>query len=161
MFSKHSGDNPFLVKHLLRRAGFGTTPTELVYYQSLGYDKTLKMLLDPEKTDNSECERYVENEKFDFTRIDELKRWWIYRMTFSKRPLEEKITLFWHGHFATSNQKVGNPYAMYMQNLAIRRDGLGNFRNLLLAMTKDPAMILWLDNSRTRRASRMRTTRER
>lgn len=136
---------------MLRRAGFGTTPQELVYYQSLGYDRCLKTLLDPEKTDNSEFDNLIANENFDFTRIDDLKRWWIYRMTFSKRPLEEKMTLFWHGHFATSNQKVTNPYAMYMQNSTMRQLGLGNFHALLLAMTKDPAMILWLDNQQNKK----------
>jgi uncharacterized protein (DUF1800 family) len=72
-------------------------------------------------------------------------------MLFTKRPLEEKLTLFWHGHFATSNSKVNSPYNMYMQNLSIRQFGLRNFRDLLLAMTRDPAMIVWLDNQSNRK----------
>jgi uncharacterized protein (DUF1800 family) len=141
----------FWVEHLLRRAGFGFSPSELKYYKDLGYDRTLSELLEPEKVDNTRLEAAIEEQQFDFTRLDDLKRWWIYRMCFSKRPLEEKMSLFWHGHFATSNRKVDNPYAMYMQNCALRQGGLRNFGDLLLAMSKDPAMIVWLDNQQNRK----------
>jgi len=141
----------FLVEHLLRRAGFGATPTELQHYQSIGYDRTLKELLHPEKVRNDDLDETITAQNFDFTRIDDLKKWWIYRMTFTRRPLEEKITLFWHGHFATSIRKVGSVYAMYMQNMLFRRQGLGNFHELLLATSRDPAMIIWLDNQQNRK----------
>ena len=142
-----------LIEHLLRRAGFGATPAQLKYYQSLGYEGSLKELLHPEEVNNDELETLIAQQNFDFTRLDDLKRWWLYRMTFSKRPLEEKMTLFWHGHFATSNKKVANAYAMYMQNVLMRRLALGNFHELLLAMSKDPAMIVWLDNQQNRKGS--------
>jgi uncharacterized protein (DUF1800 family) len=151
MFVKKSGSDAFLTKHLLRRAGFGTTPPELAHYESMSYDKCLKVLLEPEHIDDSQLEDLIAIEKFDFTRTDELRRWWIYRMAFTRRPLLEKMTLFWHGHFATSIQKIENPYSMYMQNLLMRRMGLGNFHDLLLAMTKDPAMIIWLDNQQNKK----------
>ena len=151
MFTKKSGRDPFLIKHLLRRAGFGSTPKELQYYESLGYEKCVKVLLEPEHVDDSELDGLIANEHFDFTRLDDLRRWWIYRMTFTRRPLQEKMTLFWHGHFATSNQKIENPYAMYMQNSSMRQLGLGNFHDLLLSMTKDPAMIVWLDNQQNKK----------
>jgi uncharacterized protein (DUF1800 family) len=141
----------FWIEHLLRRAGFGFSPPELKYYKSLGYERTLEELLEPEKVDNSKLADALEQQGFDFTRLVDLKRWWIYRMAFTRRPLEEKMTLFWHGHFATSNQKVDNPYFMYIQNEKMRNCGLGNFGDLLLAMSKDPAMIIWLDNQQNRK----------
>jgi uncharacterized protein (DUF1800 family) len=146
-------DSQALIPHLLRRAGFGATPTELEYYQSKGYEKTLDELLHPERIDNSALDALIASQNFDFTRIEDLKRWWLFRMCFTKRPLEEKLSLFWHGHFATSNRKVNNPYGMYLQNLAFRKYGMSNFSDLLLAVSKDPAMIIWLDNQQNRKGN--------
>jgi uncharacterized protein (DUF1800 family) len=122
-----SKSQSFWVGHLMRRAGFGSTPQELQRYSSMGYDATLDELLHPERVDNSQLEADIKQQDFDFTNIEDLKRWWLYRMAFTKRPLEEKMTLFWHGHFATSNRKVGNAYGMYGQNLLLRKHALGNF----------------------------------
>src|SRR5277367_6314283 len=141
----------FYVEHLLRRAGFGYSPVELKYYKSLGYERTLEELLEPEKVDNDKLTDALAQQNFDFTRLVDLKRWWLYRMAFTRRPLEEKMTLFWHGHFATSNRKVDNPYFMYTQNVKQRDYGLGNFGDLLMTMSKDPAMIVWLDNQQNRK----------
>jgi uncharacterized protein (DUF1800 family) len=133
--------------HLLRRAGFGTTLQEQSYYKQLGYDGTLKELLHPESVKDDAMDKIVYDQNFDFTDLGDLRRWWIYRMMFTKRPLAEKMTLFWHGHFATSNAgKVNNPYSMYQQNLTFRNQGMGNFQDLLMSVSKDPAMIIWLDN---------------
>jgi uncharacterized protein (DUF1800 family) len=151
MFERKHERDSFLIKHLLRRAGFGSSPPELAEYEKFNYEKCVKLLLEPERVDNSALDSLVASEDFDFTRIDDLKRWWIYRMMFTRRPLEEKMTLFWHGHFATSVAKVENSYAMYMQNLTMRKLGLGKFHDLLLAMTKDPAMIIWLDNQQNKK----------
>lgn len=134
-----SRSDAVLIEHLMRRGGFGTSPNELKRYKDMGYEHALKELLHPEKVDNEALEEMIKAQDFDFTRLDDLKRWWIYRMAYTRRPLEEKMVLFWHGHFATSNRKVGNPYAMYMQNLLFRRKGLGNFGDLILAVSKDPA----------------------
>ena len=109
------------VAHLLRRAGFDGTPAELKYYESLGYKGTLEELLNPEKVANTKMEDGVAQQNFDFTAPDDLRRWWIYRMCFTNRPLEEKMTLFWHGHFATSVQKVRDAYLMWRQNDLFRR----------------------------------------
>jgi len=137
----------YRVDHLLRRAGFGTTLQERSYYNKLGFDGTLNELLHPEKVKEDALEKLIYEQNLDFTDIGDLRRWWIYRMMFTKRPLLEKLTLFWHGHFATSNAgKINNPYLMYQQNLTFRTLGLGNFQNLLMAVSKDPAMIIWLDN---------------
>jgi uncharacterized protein (DUF1800 family) len=141
----------FWINHLLRRAGFGATPHELSYYCGLGYDGALDELLNPQKVDNGKLEDAIRQQDFDFTTIDDLKRWWLYRMAFTRRPLEEKMTLFWHGHFATSNRKVNNAYAMYGQNQLFRANGLGNFSQLLHSVSKDPAMIVWLDNQQNRK----------
>src|ERR1700722_9951541 len=143
----------FAVEHLLRRAGFGYTPDELTYYKNLGFDATLDELLHPEKVKNDALDRLLNDQNFDFTDLGDLRRWWIYRMVYSKRPLEEKMTLFWHGHFATGNAKVNNPYMMYQQNQLFREHGLGRFHDLILAVSRDPAMILWLDNQQNRKGN--------
>jgi uncharacterized protein (DUF1800 family) len=141
----------FWISHLLRRAGFGCTPQELKRYSSMGYEATLDELLHPEKVDNSRLDEQIKLQDFDFTDINDLKRWWIYKMAFTQRPLEEKMTLFWHGHFATSNRKVANPYGMYGQNMLFRKYALGNFHEMLYNVSKDPAMIIWLDNQQNRK----------
>jgi uncharacterized protein (DUF1800 family) len=137
----------YKVDHLLRRAGFGTTLQEQSYYQNLGYDAALEELLHPEKVGDDALEKLLYDQNYDFTDLGDLKPWWIYRLMFTRRPLLEKMTLFWHGHFATSNAgKVNNPYLMYQQNQIFRNQGLGKFQDLLLSVSKDPAMIIWLDN---------------
>lgn len=77
---------------------------------------------------------------------DRLGLWWANRMLTTKRPLEEKLTLFWHGHFATGENKVRDYRMMLQQNLMFRAKASGNFRDLLVALLKDPAMLVYLDN---------------
>lgn len=152
MAHSKSTSQQFLVDHLLRRAGFNSTLQEQRYYNELGFEKSLDELLHPEKIENSALNKIIDEQNFDFTDIADLRRWWIYRMMFTRAPLEEKICLFWHGHFATSNAgKVNNPYLMYQQNLTFRKYGLGKFEDLLLAVSRDPAMIIWLDNKENRK----------
>src|SRR5262249_43468647 len=81
------------------------------------------------------------------------KAWWLYRMLYGPHPLREKITLFWHNHFATSNAKVNNAGFMLRQYELMRRHALGNFRTLLQEMSKDPAMMVWLDIRDSKKAS--------
>jgi len=143
----NSKQETYLIDHVLRRAGFGTTLEERSRYQKLGYEATITELLHPESIKDDALDKLIYDQNFDFTDLSDVRRWWIYRMTFTKRPLQEKMTLFWHGHFATSNAgKVNNPYLMFQQNQTFRNQGLGNFQNLLMAVSKDPAMIVWLDN---------------
>ncbi len=139
------------IRHLLRRAGFGFTPVEYLAYRDLEYDEAVARIINFEAEDNSALETLIESQNFDFTNGDDIKRWWLFRMLFTRRPLEEKLTLFWHGHFATSLKKVRNPYAMYVQNRLFRRLCIGDFGKLLLAVSKDPAMIVWLDNQQNRK----------
>ena len=75
----------------------------------------------------------------------QLRAWWLYRMLYSPHPLQEKLTLFWHNHFATSNAKVQNAGFMLGQYELMRQHALGNFAALLREMSKDPAMLVWLD----------------
>ncbi len=83
--------------------------------------------------------------------IVELRHWWLQRMAKGPRPLQEKLTLFWHGHFATSAQKVKDAYLMWLQNDTFRRNASGSWKEMLIAVTKDPAMLIWLDQSQSRK----------
>jgi uncharacterized protein (DUF1800 family) len=74
-----------------------------------------------------------------------LSYWWANRMLLTQRPLEEKMALFWHGHFATSEEKVRDFRKMQQQNALFRAQATGNFRSLLIAVAKDPAMLAYLD----------------
>src|SRR5262249_2349568 len=76
-----------------------------------------------------------------------LKAWWLYRVLYDPDRLREKMTLFWHGHFATSNRKVDSVPMMLAQNEALRRHALGSFADLLTAMVGDAAMLVWLDGA--------------
>ncbi len=140
-----------VLRHLLSRAGFGFTPEELAPYTEISYRDAINQLTMPSSVNNSALDKMLADQSFDFTNPDDIKRWWLFRMMFTARPLEEKMTLFWHGHFATADYKVRNPYAMYVQNCTMRKLAFGRFDDLLLAMSKDPAMITWLDNQQNRK----------
>jgi hypothetical protein len=77
--------------------------------------------------------------------------WWAQRMLLTPRPLEEKLTLFWHNHFATSQEKVTNHELMLRQIAMLRAHANGNFGELLIAIAQDPAMLIWLDNRENRK----------
>jgi uncharacterized protein (DUF1800 family) len=83
----------------------------------------------------------------DFSDVSILQAWWILRMRSGLSPLAEKLALFWHGHFATSNGKVGELRAMHAQNLLFLERGAGDFRAIVHAVAKDPAMLAWLDGN--------------
>ncbi len=83
--------------------------------------------------------------------IVDLRGWWLKRMAETPRPLQEKLTLFWHGHFATSVEKVKFAYLMFLQNETLRKNASGNWNEMLEAMAKDPAMLIWLDQAQSRK----------
>ena len=83
----------------------------------------------------------------DRTPLVRLQGWWLYRMLNSPHPFQERLTLFWHNHFATSIAKVGSLALMYQQNNLLRDHALGKFQPLLLAISRNPAMIIWLDSA--------------
>src|SRR5262249_48318181 len=89
---------------------------------------------------------------FDLSNFDDVQAWWLYRMIHTRAPLVEKMTLFWHGHFATGNSKVDNPRLMLRQNQLLRDGALGRFGELLLGVARDPAMVLWLENGLSSKA---------
>lgn len=92
-----------------------------------------------------------ERERRDRMQIRDVQKWWLTRMIETPRPLEEKMTLFWHGHFATSFRTIENSYHMFAQNRMFRENALGNFGNLLFAIIRDPAMLAYLDNNDSRK----------
>lgn len=140
------------VGHLYRRAGFGATLKELEAGLAEGPQRTIDRLL------AGGDDRPVEELCTAMTRTvgqsnlaDQLAPLWLYRMLYSAHPLREKLTLFWHNHFATSNLKVQNAGYMLRQNDLMRRHAQGSFRTLLTEMSSDPAMMVWLDTVQSRR----------
>jgi uncharacterized protein (DUF1800 family) len=83
--------------------------------------------------------------------IESIAAWWLHRMLHSPSPLVEKMTLFWHGHFATGADKVNDSELMVQQNRLLRKHALGDFRELVQAVSKDPAMLLYLDSATNRK----------
>jgi uncharacterized protein (DUF1800 family) len=96
--------------------------------------------------------RKLLREKFN-GEMKDLTLWWIARMVNTHSPLAEKMTLFWHGHFATSGQKVRPAYKMWLQNETLRQNAFGNFRALVKAVSRDPAMMVWLDLVQSKKES--------
>ena len=91
----------------------------------------------------------------------ELRGWWLQRMAHGPRPFQEKMVLFWHGHFATSVEKVRDAYYMWRQNELFRRLATGNWQQLLTEAGKDPAMLVWLDQAQSQKAASERKFRAR
>jgi uncharacterized protein (DUF1800 family) len=164
--------------HLLNRAGFGGSPAEIGKFVALGLDGAVSRLLDydkiPDETADPDWAK-PDPSRVDFLkevraadpqkkrelqqgeqrkqreRLIELKHWWLARMAAGPRPLQEKMTLFWHGHFATSMDKVRDAYLMWKQNDLFRRMATGNWLEMLVAVARDPAMLIWLDQGQSRR----------
>ena len=144
-----------LMAHLLRRAGFGATPDELDQSMAKGYDAVVEELLfpgDPQNIPDDLIRRY-HAEMSEARDLAGASAYWMYRMISTKCPLEEKIALFWHGLFATGYAKLNQARALLNQIDMFRRCGLGNYRGLLVELSKDPAMILWLDNNENHKGS--------
>jgi hypothetical protein len=135
------------VGHLYRRAAFGATAAELDEALHAGPTRTLDRLL-AGGPGLAEFDRSTASMAESIGRDNDgvqLRAWWLYRMLYSPHPLQEKLTLFWHNHFATSNAKVQNAKAMLGQYELMRQYALGRFDELLQKMSKDPAMLVWLD----------------
>src|SRR5690349_3693064 len=117
------------VAHLLRRAGFGATEAELDAYAPLGFAGAVDRLLNPEQVDDSRTDQLLQaltDKLGDRKQIEAAKFWWANRMLYTQRPLQEKMTLFWHNHFATANSKVANAVLMLQQIQLFRDNGMGN-----------------------------------
>ena len=137
-----------LMAHLMRRAAFGAPAAELEVLAEKGYDAVVDDLLHPERFERP-TEDLFERYHFDMAHFRSslmTSARWMYRMINSPRPLEEKMALMWHGVFATATSKVSINVWMVDQIEMFRDRGLGNFRDLLVHLSRDPAMIYWLDN---------------
>lgn len=133
--------------HLLRRFGLGASEAELDYYLKDGLNGAIDRLLDYDKVDEGFD---VEVEKFanqnGQLQPQAVGSWWTLRLVATQRPLQEKMSVFWHDHFATSASKVQNGATMHLHNEVLRANATGNFRTFLTEISKDPAMLFWLDN---------------
>jgi len=152
-------------RHLLARAGFGPTQAEVEEFARLSREAAVARLLDgtrseaqtpapgwadrfsrpPRLKDLSEEEKKALRREL-IEKSLELRGWWYREMLATSSPLTERMTLFWHNHFVSSQQKVKSPVLMYRQNVLLRRHALGNFGELLHAVAHDPAMVVYLDS---------------
>jgi uncharacterized protein (DUF1800 family) len=135
--------------HLYRRAAFGATPAELHTAVKEGLPATLDRLFRTDAEAEARFQFLTANGERVAALNDayRLRGWWIYTMLNSMQPVREKLALFWHNHFATSIVKVQRTTLMYRQNKLLRRHALAKFGAFLQDMSKDPAMIVWLDNN--------------
>lgn len=168
---------PAAAAHLLRRAGFGGTPEEIRALHALGLEGALDRLLgfdgqpdvevpgpgitlttapgremmmgagSPEE--RQQIQRMHRQQ--DAMQLARVREWWMQTMIRTKWPLRERMVLFWHGHFTSGYRDVRNSYHMYVQNTLFRRHAAGSFRMLLHEVSKDPAMLEYLDNNRNRK----------
>ncbi len=143
-----SNDNIALMAHLMRRAGFGASRDELERCVEQGYEATVEELLDTSNPNNmpDDIIRRYHAEQSELRDLAGSAAYWMYRMISTESPLEEKMALFWHGLFATGYTKLNQARSQLNQVEMFRRNGLGAFDGLLLEISRDPAMLVWLDN---------------
>lgn len=144
------------IAHLLRRAGFGADQAMLDEYQALGVQGAVQRLLDYElvedPADGIEAPEFILGDKSRGRKtIADLQRWWLQRMAGTSRPLLEKMVYFWHGHLTSAISKVGQPELMRRQNGFFRQNALAPFDTILKGISRDGAMMLYLDNVTNRK----------
>ncbi len=143
------------VVHLHRRAGFGATWSKIQRDVESGPKRAIDRVLAGDdglpRDDFEEMSQIIGDAAVSTGEPNRLKAWWMYRLMFSCHPLREKLTLLWHNHFATSNLKVKDLALMRRQNELLREHGLGPFGELLSAVLKDGAMLIWLDANSNRK----------
>ena len=149
MTSVQTNQETALMAHLLRRASFVATPDELERATRRGYEETVEDLLNPVEVNElpEDLIRRYHVDQSELRQLDGAAAYWMYQMVTTKAPLEEKIALFWHGLFATGYSKLNQARTLLNQIDMFKRDGLGDFRSLLVELSRDPAMIIWLDNN--------------
>ena len=164
------GMGPEDARHLLNRTGFDAQLREIDEFAKLTRREGVERLLagvQPEAstpppawvkewTDPRVVRAMADEERKAFVRLQieralELKAWWLAEMLATRSPFTERMTLFWHNHFTSSLQKVRSPPLMHRQNALLRRHALGYFGELLHAVSRDPAMIVYLDSATNRR----------
>lgn len=140
--------------HLFRRAGFGASPRELAQALESSPAASLDRLFNPgpdAETSATAADRLFETATSSGG-APRLAAAWMYRLIGTPDPLREKMTLFWHGHFATSADKVTESRLMLTQNQLFRSQALGDFGTLVAEMARDPAMLIYLDSATNRKA---------
>ncbi len=156
--------------HLLLRTGFAPTQSEIDTAVRDGLDRTVERLFEPSATpdpspapawtqqlaNDPNPNQLTQQERMRFiamqqARNQETKTWWLERMAFADRPAREKMTLFWSGHFTTEAKKIFNASHLLAQNDLLRTQAFGGLRSLLLGISRDPAMLRYLDNNQNRR----------
>jgi uncharacterized protein (DUF1800 family) len=163
--------------HLMNRAGFGGSPDSIENLRALGMGRAVSWFVDYERIPDDtpapdwaapdpkliarreairnaadpETRRMLQQQQNqeENAEMADLRYWWLRRMALGPRPFQEKMTLFWHGHFATSFEKVRTPYFLWLQNETLRQNALGNFNQLLIAVAEDPAMLVYLDGAQS------------
>lgn len=137
-----------LIAHLMRRAGFGANREQIGMHANAGYQSTVEALLYPGEEDRMDDHliRRFHPELSGMMGPNAPGQNWLYRMATTSAPLREKMALFWHGIFATGYAKVIHGKALSDQTRMFRTFGMGSFKDLLIQLSKDPAMIIWLDN---------------
>jgi uncharacterized protein (DUF1800 family) len=158
-------------RHLLVRTGFGATAAQIAAFAALEREEAVDRILAATRTKATIAPpAFVDEPFFPFYKLQqltpeermaeqrrnvergfELREWWFREMLATPSPLTERMTLFWHNHFATSQQKVRSAQLVYRHNVLLRTHALGNFGELLHAVSKDPAMLIYLDNAGSRR----------
>ncbi len=154
--------------HLMNRAGFGGSPQDAENLLHMGLDRAVSWFIDYDKIPDPtqppdwahpdpdliarrqaiqqaadpETRRQLQNQQYmEMTaQMADLRYWWLRRMALGPRPFQEKMTLFWHGHFATSFEKVQSPYFLWLQNDTFRENAVSNFSQLLIAASEDPSL---------------------
>lgn len=157
-------------RHLLNRTGFGPDRTAIQQFATLDREQAVDTLLSgvltqPVTTPDPDVLTFVTPRTYreaDETTKKQLRQqererelllrsWWYGEMLTTPSPLTERLVLFWHNHFTSSLEKVKSARLMYDQNQLFRREALGNFRTLLHDVSKDPAMLVYLDTARSRK----------
>lgn len=140
------------VGHLYRRATFGASASAIAAGLKQSPAQLVDSLLNYDTSQDPFNETLASLVGFiDMKEARNAQGWWLHRMLNTPRPLQEKIALFWHNRFATSAAKVGNAEMLHQQIELFRQKGLGNFRDLLVSVGRDPAMLVWLDGRENRK----------
>ena len=140
-----------MVAHLYRRGGFGGTYSELKNAETQSPGDVVDSMFATESSSFLKEIKTLERQIRSGGNVSSLPNFWLYRMAKSKSQLLEKTTLFWHGHFATSAEKVDDVGMMLDQNNLLRENALQKFMPLVLAISKDPAMLTYLDSKENRK----------
>ncbi len=136
--------------HLSRRAGFGGTPSEVDALYARGLDGAVAFLVDYDAISLDAYESSLAARNYNLQRVGGLQQWFLDRMAFSPRPLEEKMTYFWNLHWTSGIAKVRGETLLLNQNKTERQYAMARFDDLVVKISQDPAMLVWLDNASNR-----------